>query len=158
MQLRMYTDYALRALIYLGTHEGGPVPASEIAAAYGISPDHVAKATKALTRAGVLRATRGLGGGVELNRPAHEIALGPVVRLMEGDDGLVECFAPDSTCRITAACQLRVALASARDAFFRSLDGVTLADILPNRPQLVRLLRTPRHGQARRRTAALGRD
>lgn len=141
MQLRMYTDYALRALIYVGAHDGSPVPASAIAAAYGISVNHVAKATKALTRAGLLRATRGVAGGVELNRPASEIVIGHVVRMMEGEEELVACVAPGASCKISSACQLRRSLATARDAFFESLDGTTLADLLPNRPQLVRLLR-----------------
>lgn len=141
MQLRTYTDYALRALIYVATHDGMPVPASAIAKAYGISPDHIAKATKALTRAGYLRATRGVAGGVSLARPADQISVGDVVRLMEGDDPLIDCFAQDGACAIAPACQLRRALAQAREAFFAALDRTTLAEITHNRPQLVRLLR-----------------
>jgi len=142
MQLLTYTDYALRALIYVGSHAGEPVSAPAIAHAYGISVDHVAKATKALTRAGLLRATRGAGGGVALAKPASEIGLGAVVRLFERGRGLVECFGPgESLCRITPSCQLRHALKEAEGAFYATLDRYTLADVVENRPQLVRLLR-----------------
>lgn len=158
----MLTDYALRALLYVATHPGELVPASAIATAYGISVDHVAKATKALTRAGLLRATRGLGGGVALAKPADEIALGAVVRLFERDRGPVECFRPGaSPCRITPSCELRHALREAEDAFYATLDRYTLADVVANRTQLLRLLRaappaqaTPSPRRARRRSVA----
>lgn len=138
----MYTDYALRALVYVGTQPAGPVPAATIARAYGISADHVAKATKALTREGFLRATRGNGGGVELAKPASAIRIGAVVRIFENDEHLVDCHGEVSTpCRIAPSCALRRAFEKAQDAFFAELDRYTLADVLQSRPQLVRLLR-----------------
>ena len=152
MQLRMATDYALRALLYVGAHPGQPVPASTIAAAYEISLDHLAKATKALTRAGFLSSRRGGGGGVELAKPASEICIGAVVRLFEGPTGqLVDCVGERAaSCRIASACRLRAALASAEAAFFAELDAVTLEDLLGSRSQLVRLLgpRSVRNGAA----------
>lgn len=141
MQLLTYTDYALRALLYVGAHPDEPVPASAIASAYGISLDHVAKATKALTRAGWLRATRGAGGGVMLAQPASAIRIGAVVRHFEAERPLVECFGPDSMCKITPSCKLRRALERAEKAFFAELDRCTLADLLENRSQLVSLMR-----------------
>ncbi len=152
MQLRMYTDYALRALLYVGSHPGQPVPASTIAAAYEISLDHLAKATKALTRAGFLSSTRGSGGGVVLAKPASDICIGAVVRLFEGRTGqLVDCEGERvAPCRIASACRLRAALAAAEAAFFAELDAVTLEDLLGSRAQLVHLLgaRSPRRRAA----------
>ena len=146
MQMLMYTDYALRILLYVGAHPDAPVPASLIANAYGISADHVAKAAKALTRHGLLRATRGLGGGVQLARRPAEIGLGAVVRLFEAGRGPVSCLreTTDEGCAITSACLLRGALQRAERAFYRELDAYTLADLLRNRPRLVQLLGRPR--------------
>jgi Rrf2 family nitric oxide-sensitive transcriptional repressor len=101
----------------------------------------VAKATKALTRAGLLHATRGAGGGVELARNPAEIRLGDVVRQFEGDRGLVECFSEPDACKLTSSCTLRGAFRRAEEAFFAELDRYTLADLLRNRGQLVKLLR-----------------
>lgn len=141
MQLLRYTDYALRALMYVGTHPGRPIPAASIAEAYGISVDHVAKATKALTRAGLLRATRGTRGGVELALPASRIRIGAVVRLFEQGRGTVECLQGEPrSCRIEASCRLRGVFVRAETAFLAELDRHTLADILENAPQLLRLL------------------
>lgn len=141
MQLLTYTDYALRVLLYLGLHTGAPVPTSAIAEAYGISTDHVAKAAKALTRHGLLRATRGVRGGVELARPPTEIRLGAVVRLFEAERGPVECLREGGDrCRVEPACQLRRVFQQAERAFYEELDRHSLADVLTNEPQLIRLL------------------
>ncbi len=142
MQLLMYTDYALRALVYVGTHPERPVSAYAIAQAYRISTDHVAKATKALTREHLLHATRGARGGVQLAKPASEIQIGTVVRLFEADRGVVDCAGATALpCRIAASCKLRGAFAEAQEAFYAVLDRYTLEDVMQNRPQLVQLLR-----------------
>jgi Rrf2 family nitric oxide-sensitive transcriptional repressor len=152
MQLTRYTDYALRALLYLGAHPGEIVPAPAIARAYRISPDHVAKATKALTRVGILRATRGSAGGVELARPPARIRIGTVVRMLEGEARLVECFDPEhSRCPLTGACRLAGALAEAQAAFFTTLDAYTLEDLLENKAELARHLVPVRSLVARKR-------
>lgn len=143
MQLLVYTDYALRVLLYLGARPDTTVPAAAIAEAYGISVDHVAKAAKALTRHGLLRAVRGAGGGVQLAKPAASIRVGAVVRLFEDDRGPVECMrsSAPSQCAIAPACKLRHALQRAEAAFYRELDACTLADLVDNGPRLLRLLR-----------------
>jgi Rrf2 family nitric oxide-sensitive transcriptional repressor len=47
---------------------------------------------------------------------------------------LVECFDPETShCRIEPACGLRGALRHAHDAFLRTLDGYTLADLVARR-------------------------
>src|SRR2546421_12972581 len=84
MQLLVLTDFALRVLIHAAVHPRESAGAAAIADAYGISVDHVAKAAKALTRHGLLRATRGAGGGVQLAQPARQIRIGDVGRLFEG--------------------------------------------------------------------------
>jgi Rrf2 family nitric oxide-sensitive transcriptional repressor len=142
MQLLRYTDYALRALIYLGAHPEETVSSATIAQAYGISEDHVAKATKALTRAGLLRATRGPGGGVALAVPPSKIRIGEVVRAFEAGRGVVACLGDQApACRIAPACRLKGAMHRAQEAFFAELDRHTLADLVAEAPPLVRLLR-----------------
>lgn len=142
MQLLTYTDYALRVLLYVASQPGRPVPTSRVAEAFGVSSEHVAKAAKALTRLGYLRSTRGVGGGIQLARSAKSITVGEVVRAFEEGRHPVPCLAAtsDPRCVIAPACRLREALARAEAAFYRELDGSTLADLVANRPVLVRLL------------------
>ena len=141
LQLLLYTDYALRVLIYVGAHPEAPVATPAIAAAYGISVDHAVKAAKALTRHGLLRATRGVRGGVQLARPARDIRVGDVVRLFEAERGPVECLRPGGApCKIEPGCRLRGVVHRAQAAFYRELDACTLEDLFENRPHVIRLL------------------
>jgi Rrf2 family nitric oxide-sensitive transcriptional repressor len=93
---------------------------------------------------GYVLTTRGKGGGVALKLDPERIRIGDVVRRSEADSVLVECFAPDtSDCRIERTCLLRGAFEKAVQAFYAVLDTYTLADLLDNRPALVRVLRAP---------------
>lgn len=137
VQLTLYTDYALRALIYLGLHPDRLVPAAEIAAAYGISEHHLAKVGKALVKAGFVQATRGRSGGLKLAVAPGELTVGAVVRRTEATLDLIECFDHGrSSCPITGACRLERALHEARDAFLAVLDRTTVADLVVNGPAL----------------------
>ncbi|MEZ6188852.1 MAG: Rrf2 family transcriptional regulator [Planctomycetota bacterium] len=130
MHIQASTDYALRALLYLATTPAERfVPASEVAAAYGLSAHHVSKICKDLTARGWLEGRRGSGGGVRLAQPADSLRLGQVVAALEPLD-LVECLRADGgECVITPGCKLKRALEQARKAFLRALDEHTLADL-----------------------------
>lgn len=147
MQLTLHADFALRTLIYLGTRPNTVIPASEVATAYGVSVHHMAKVARLLTEEGYVSAARGKGGGIRLAKAPGEIVLGEVVRRTESRFDLVECFDPNTnTCPITNACALARALAEARDAFLRTLDGYTLQDCLKHGDKITELLqiRLPR--------------
>lgn len=140
MQLTLFTDYALRTLLYLGAHPDEVVPASRVSAAHGISVEHTVKAAKRLTQLGYVTSVRGQGGGLKLARAPQAIGLGALVRELE-QLNLLECFdPPTNTCRISPACRLKDALHLARAAFLAVLDEHTLADLLRNTPQLIQLL------------------
>jgi len=133
MRLTQWTDYALRVLMYCATHqdrEAAPTIA-EIAEAYGISRSHLMKVVMALSAKGWLATTRGRGGGLRLVLPPAEIVVGEVVRQMEEDFTLVECFNPQgSHCRIDGRCRLKGVLWDALQAYMQVLDGVRLADLV----------------------------
>ncbi len=132
MQLKRYSDYSLRALIYLGLHPDRRCTIREIAGAYGISKNHLMKLTHRLGQQGFIEASRGRKGGLKLARPASEIRLGDVFRVTEGDVHLVECFRDPAgnTCPIAGPCVLTNVLDSALAAFINVLDRHTLQDLL----------------------------
>lgn len=156
VQLTIYSDYALRTLMYLGAHTERPVSVPEVAAAYQISPHHLAKVAKALVRGGFARAHRGRAGGLELVKSPRDLTVGDVLRFTEPTLDLLECFdRTTSTCPLTGACRLERTLHDARAAFFAVLDRTTLADLLAGTPALVsRLARTARAAAARPAAAA----
>ncbi|MFC4713216.1 RrF2 family transcriptional regulator [Planococcus dechangensis] len=144
MRLTMYTDYSLRVLIYLGTKDNGKLTTiQEISDAYHISKNHLMKVTFELGKAGFIETVRGRGGGIRLADRPENINVGAVVRQMEEDFHLVECFNPEgNTCPISPICGLRGVLGKALNAYLAVLDEYTLQDLLFNKEGLRDLLRT----------------
>lgn len=140
MRLTLYTDYAMRVLLYLGARPDRHSSIAEIARAYDISQNHLMKVAHHLGKAGFVTSVRGRSGGIRLARPAAEINIGAVVRATEEDFSLVDC----GGCAIAPACGLVGALAQALAAFMAVLDGYSLADLLGSRIELMRLLGTDR--------------
>jgi Rrf2 family nitric oxide-sensitive transcriptional repressor len=140
MRLTRFSDISLRALMYLGAHEGRSVSAGEMSERLRVSRDHLMKSLQALAGLGLLAAVRGRGGGFRLVRAGAAIKLGGVVRSLERSDGLAECFAAGSTCPLTGGCRLAGVLREAEDGFYDTLDRYTIADLLAgNRHDLVQL-------------------
>lgn len=131
MRLTTMTDYALRLLMYVGQHPERLCTIAEIAQAHRISEAHLMKVTHQLGRRGWLETLRGKGGGMRLAFAPRDINLGEVVRSVEPDFAVVECFAAGSRCAITGHCRLSGVLDGALRAFMAHLDGCTLADLLP---------------------------
>lgn len=140
MRITQYTDYALRVLIYLGLEDQKLSTIGEIAERYVISRSHLMKVVNQLVQEGFVEGVRGKGGGIRLAMPAEQIRIGDVVRKIEPDLALVECFGPGNQCVITPACDLKRALSEALKAFLAVLDDYTLADFLNKRAPLLQLL------------------
>lgn len=140
MKLTRFTDYSLRVLIYLGLRDNGRVTIKEISDAYNISRNHLMKVVSLLTRMGYVDARRGPGGGIALARSARDIVIADVVRDMEDDLNLVECFCEEGQCIIKPVCELKGALNEALAAYLRTLERYTLADLLRPKAKLVQVL------------------
>ena len=136
MNITRFTDYSLRVLIYLAVHKDELVTIKAIADCYDISKNHLMKVVQALSAKGFLTAIRGKNGGIKLSRTPKEINIGGLIRMLEQDSTLVECFGPDNRCAITPACQLKHMFAEALEAFFTSLDAYTLADVVDKASQI----------------------
>jgi Rrf2 family transcriptional regulator, nitric oxide-sensitive transcriptional repressor len=131
MRLAHMTDCAIRLLVYVGQRDERLCTIAEVAAAYRLSETHLMKIAHQLALAGWLRTVRGKGGGIRLAKPAADIPLGAVVRTMEPDFALVECFATGNTCTLTGDCVLAGVMGGALQRFMDHLDQHTLADVLP---------------------------
>ncbi len=149
MRLARMTDYAFRLLMYLAQRPERLCTIAEVAAAYDISETHLMKITHQLGQAGWLATTRGKGGGIRLAKPAAEIPLGAVVRSMEPDFFVVECFSTGSSCMLTGECELTGVMDGALHQFMDYLDARTLADVLPRPASAVKPIRIQRRAAAR---------
>lgn len=141
MRLTLYTDYALRVLMYLSVKkEDDKTTITEITEAYGISRNHLTKVIHHLGKLELIETTRGRGGGFTLAKEPKDITVGYVVRHMEEDFYLVECFNRENNqCVLTSVCTLQHALSEALQAYLTVLDKYSLAD-LTKTPDLYRPL------------------
>jgi Rrf2 family nitric oxide-sensitive transcriptional repressor len=142
VQLTLFSDYALRMVLYLGAHEDRVVSLDELSRAYGISKNHLVKVAGVLLDLKVIETVRGRAGGAKLACRPGEINIGWLVRRTEPNMSIVECFDRGTNrCPIAPVCSLKGLLEEARDAFLASLDRHTLADLLRQPERLVVLWR-----------------
>ena len=107
-----------------------------VAELFGISRAHVAKVVSQLARFGFLRSVRGIGGGIELSRPAEQITVGEVVVAFEGPMHLLDCVGMQDVCIVEKFCKLKNVLSRAEQIQLEYLNSVTLADVVPTKRQL----------------------
>ena len=139
MRLSEYTDYTLRVLMYCAAHRQRLVTIGELAEHHGLSKNHLMKVVNDLARQGLIETTRGRGGGLRLSKEPEAIRIGDVVRASETDFRLVECFdARTNLCTLTPSCRLKHVFDAALQAYFRELDGATLADMNTGTPPSMR--------------------
>ncbi|MCG6968645.1 MAG: Rrf2 family transcriptional regulator [Gammaproteobacteria bacterium] len=141
MQLTLHTDYALRVLIYLSTHPEKTVTIDEITDFYEISRNHLVKVVHNLSSKGFINTSRGKHGGMQLSRPPQDISIGDVVRQIEANFDIVECFNPSTKkCRVLPICNLKTVLQQANEAFLAFLDQYSLADAVKSNTELKRIV------------------
>lgn len=130
MRLTGFSDVGLRILIRLVVVERGQrISTRDIAREMQVSYTHATKACAHLSARGWIDADRGRGGGVLLTDAGRDAPLGDVIRSLEGDDDseLIDC--EGLGCPLRSACRLRTALATARTAFYDSLNATTVASL-----------------------------
>ncbi|WP_189985288.1 Rrf2 family transcriptional regulator [Streptomyces capoamus] len=146
MRLLRSTDLALRVLMRLAVADATPTT-RQVAADMDVPYTHAAKVVAELQRLGLIDARRGRGGGLTLTGRGRTASVGAVVRTFEGEGDVVDCEGTQGTpaCPLRSACRLRGALRGAQEAFFASLDPVTIADIVvePTGPLLLGISRRP---------------
>ena len=130
MRLTSFTDYGLRMLMRMASAPERAFSTAELAEEFGLSRNHLSKIMQRLSRGGIVETRRGGNGGAMLAGLPHAIHLGDVVRLLEEDQPLVECFqAKTNTCSLDGRCRLKARLRAAETAFLADLNHATLADV-----------------------------
>lgn len=144
MQLKKYTDYGLRILMYLASYEADesrcePKLATirEICETFDLSANHVNKVVHHLGRLQLIETRRGKNGGFLLARRPEEISLAYVIRQLEGDEQWIECENP--YCVAMPACELRGIVARGKEVFYDYLNQYTLESLMVKAPQLRQL-------------------
>jgi Rrf2 family protein len=132
--------YALRALTLLAERAdaGGWTLAADVAARESIPRKFLEAILVQLRDHRAIESRRGRGGGHRLARPAADISVGEVLRLIDGPLALTPCasrtqFEACADCTEVRACALRHVLAHARDAMAGVLDRCSLQELVQRR-------------------------
>ncbi|MFJ2442720.1 MULTISPECIES: RrF2 family transcriptional regulator [unclassified Streptomyces] len=140
MRLTKSTDLALRVVMALAVGEKSST-AREVAAAMAVPYSHLAKVVARLQHLGLVETRRGRGGGLEITPAGRSASVGRLVRELEGAGDVVDCEGA-TPCPLSAGCLLRGALRTAQEAFYASLDPLTVENLTrsPTGPLLIGLV------------------
>jgi|SRR5690554_992454 len=141
MQLKKYTDYGLRILMYLASFDAKQdgekqkmATIREICDTFRLSANHVNKVVHHLGRLELIETRRGKNGGFLLAKQPEEISLAFVIRELEGDEKWIECENP--YCVALPACELKGIVARGKEIFYDYLNQYTLKSLMVQAPQL----------------------
>ena len=101
---------------------------AEIAADLKVSQNHLVKIVHFMGKQNWLITTRGKGGGIRLNLEAVHLQVGEAVRILQGENPIVECNNPP--CVLRSNCGLKSILDQALEQFYQHLNQYTLGEVL----------------------------
>lgn len=124
---RRSAQVAVQAAIFLAMEpEGSSRRVRELAAAIDVPATYLTKVLQSLTRAGLLRAVRGPGGGVQLARSPREMSLWDVVSAVEPVGEFERCFLGLGRCNDANPCKLHQVWEPIRNQILEMLKSQTL--------------------------------
>jgi Rrf2 family protein len=134
--LSMKAKYALRALLRLAEEYGkGPVLIADLAEREHIPKKFLELILLDLKNKGILHSKKGKGGGYFLGKPPEALAIGQVIRLLDGPLAPLPCvsqiaYRKCEECPDEKTCGIRLVMKQVRDATAEILDGTSLASLL----------------------------
>ena len=136
LRLTKKADYGLMALKYLAEqaasplHTGAAQSAKDIAEAYHIPPQLLAKILQTLARAGLLVSHAGTNGGYALARPASQITAFEVIRAIDGPLFITSCITIHGACDLDSHCTIKEPLRKVNDSIKDLLSGIRIGDLV----------------------------
>jgi Rrf2 family protein len=135
MKVSKRGEYGMRALIALASlpNPTDVLQIKEIAAREKIPVKFLEQILLTLKNAGLVKSRMGSGGGYYLNKPANQITLGQIVRILDGPLAPITCVSQMAyekcACPDEEICGLRLVMLDVRNAISGILDRTTLADV-----------------------------
>jgi Rrf2 family protein len=138
LRLSKKADYALMAMKHLGARQDqASCSAREMAEAYEIPLELLAKVLQRLVRARLLVSVQGTRGGYRLSRAASAIPVAEVIQAVDGPLTVTACSDEDQNCDQYSKCSVRDPLWKIRSRILDALTTVSVADLTdePETPQ-----------------------
>jgi Rrf2 family iron-sulfur cluster assembly transcriptional regulator len=155
MKISAQEEYGLRCLLQLaraGTM-GQSLTLSQIAELEGISTANAGKLLWILSKAQLVQSTRGIKGGYSLAKPASEIRLNQVIRVLEGVPAESHCKSYAGVldaCVHTGDCGIRPVIVELHQIVDNALADITLSQLLGTEANVDAALHHIQRNQAQR--------
>ena len=138
LKLTKKADYALMAMKHLAEHGAdnsrsagsrgaGSVSAKDVADAFGIPPEALAKILQRLAKAGLLHSQHGINGGYTLARAAHTISAFEVIQAIDGPLFITSCVTARGECGQTDRCNIREPLRKVNESIEAVLKRIKIS-------------------------------
>jgi len=130
LKLTKKADYGLMALKYLAEHPETPaLSAKDVADAYGIPAQLLAKILQRLTKTGLLKSHAGMNGGYALARDPRQISAFEVIHAIDGPLFLTSCTKGTKPCDLTPNCTIKEPLARVNETIIGVLKSISIHDL-----------------------------
>ena len=136
LKLSKKADYGLIAMKHLAEHaRRGACSAKEVAEAFGIPAELMAKILQRLVKSGLLHSQHGTNGGYTLARDAGRITAYDVIRAVDGPVLITSCVTVRGECGQTEHCNIREPLRRVNDSIEEVLRSITIAEMKDETPE-----------------------
>jgi Rrf2 family protein len=130
LKLTKKADYGLMAMKHLAEHaDHGACSAKDVADAYGIPSEALAKILQRLVKAGLLNSQHGTNGGYTLSRDASKISAFEVIRAIDGPLFITSCVTVRGECDQTDRCTIREPLRRVNENIEQVLRQITISEM-----------------------------
>ena len=130
LKLTKKADYGLMALKYLAERpDPAALSAKDIADAYGIPAQLLAKILQQLTKKGLLKSHAGMNGGYALSKPARSISAYEVILAIDGPFFITSCTKGAKGCDLTPSCTIKEPLARVNETIAGVLKSISIQDL-----------------------------
>jgi Rrf2 family protein len=130
LKLSKKADYGLMAMKHLAEHaDQGAFSAKDVAEAYGIPAEVLAKIMQRLVKAGMLHSLHGTYGGYTLARSPHEISAYEVIRAIDGPLFITSCITVRGECGQSERCTVREPLRKVNESIEEVLRRIKIAEM-----------------------------
>src|SRR5579875_1973950 len=131
LRLTKKADYALMALKYLAEHQdANALSAKDIAEAYHIPHQLLAKILQKLAKVGLVKSHAGMNGGYALAKDPRRISAFEVIFAIDGPLFITSCFTHEGNCDLTNSCTIKEPLARVSETISSVLKNIHISDLV----------------------------